>query len=670
MLVKKFIMSFHEVFAKLEKHSISLELALQQCREQMKNDTVCKEKASNVFLKVREQYFEIQYLKAQLQYKDIDICELKKLIEKCKEKSIETKFDKPSVVRQPNAQRIPKPSFLGKSAPFSDSFERKHFSKTKSVPKTNVSEGLSKLVTTQNFPQTARKDVSNTNVIKPGMYQINTRTTQTRAPQLPQTYKNTNALMSCVYKFLNDMNARTKKPNVVPISTRNPKIQANKSVATHPRKTVTSESTVQNSKSYYKMLSSGKRFTHGNRGSDLYSISLQETTLSTPICLMAKASTTQVWLWHRRLSHLNFDYINLLLKKDVVIGLPKLKYVKDQLRSSCEVSKSKRSSFKTKTVPSLKGQLNLLHMDLCGPMRVASINRKKYMLKSSSPVISVRTNRGAEFLNKTLNAFFKEEGIEHQTSTPRTPEHTAEPKNIKEAMADSAWIEAMHEELHQFDKLQVWELVDKPFGKNVIKLKCTSTEGRRSLSEAPQRECVEEVWIVRAVRKRVARLEGKAASDSTSCESTSVWDETERSAAFSDADHAGSIDTHKSTSGGIQFLGDKLVNWMSKKQDCTVMSLAEAEYVALSASCAQVMWMRTQLKDYGFNYNKIPLYCDSQSAIAISCNPVQHSHTKHIHTRYHFIKEQVENGIIELHFVITEYQLADMFTKALPEDRF
>ncbi|GJV19118.1 hypothetical protein Tco_1368138 [Tanacetum coccineum] len=140
--------------------------------------------------------------------------------------------------------------------------------------------------------------------------------------------------------------------------------------------------------------------------------------------------------------------------------------------------------------------------------------------------------------------------------------------------------------------------------------------------------------------------------------------------AFSDADHAGCLDTRKSTSGGIQFLGDKLVSWMSKKQDCTAMSSAEAEYVALSASCAQVMWMQTQLQDYGFNYNKIPLYCDSQSAIAISCNPVQHSRTKHIHTRYHFIKEQVENGIIELYFVRTEYQLADMFTKALPEDRF
>ncbi|GJT57181.1 reverse transcriptase domain-containing protein [Tanacetum coccineum] len=104
--------------------------------------------------------------------------------------------------------------------------------------------------------------------------------------------------------------------------------------------------------------------------------------------------------------------------------------------------------------------------------------------------------------------------------------------------------------------------------------------------------------------------------------------------AFSDADHAGCLDTRKSTSGGIQFLGDKLVSWMSKKQDCTAMSSAEAEYVALSASCAQVMWMRTQLQDYGFNYNKIPLYCDSQSAIAISCNPVQHSRTKHTPLQY------------------------------------
>ncbi|GJR34674.1 retrovirus-related pol polyprotein from transposon TNT 1-94 [Tanacetum coccineum] len=203
-------------------------------------------------------------------------------------------------------------------------------------------------------------------------------------------------------------------------------------------------------------LFSGNDLLTSNRGSNLYTICLQETTSLSLICFMAKALPTQAWLWHRRLSHLNFDYINLLSKKDVVIGLPKLKYVKDQLCSSCEVSKAKRSTFKTKVVPSYIGRLNLLHMDLCGPMRVASINGKKYILviiddysrytwtlflrskdetlevlkdfltmiqrNLQALVISVRTDRGTKFLNKTFRAFFKEEGIKHQTFTPRTPE--------------------------------------------------------------------------------------------------------------------------------------------------------------------------------------------------------------------------------------------------------
>nr|GEW13034.1 retrovirus-related Pol polyprotein from transposon TNT 1-94 [Tanacetum cinerariifolium] len=114
---------------------------------------------------------------------------------------------------------------------------------------------------------------------------------------------------------------------------------------------------------------------------------------------------------------------------------------------------------------------------------------------------------------------------------------------------------------------------------------------------------------------------------------------------FSDADYAGCKDTFKSTSGGAQFLGEKLVNWSLKKQDCT-------------------------LTDYGFHFNKIPIYCDSKSAIAISCNPVHYSRTKHIAVRYHFIKEYVEKGTIELYFVKTDYQLADIFTKALLAERF
>ncbi|GJS08853.1 hypothetical protein Tco_0365649 [Tanacetum coccineum] len=253
-------------------------------------------------------------LKAQMQDKNIAISELKKLIEKCKGKSVETQFDKPSVVRQPNAQRIPKPSVLGKPTPFSNSPEMRSFQTKQSVNKTNVSDG---------------------------MYRIATTTTQNREPQLPHASRNTNPHMSkssgvnhttsvsrpqlkcyqvkdkvvpnnsqvkfkkkevedhhrissiskktksvtacndssksstlnvnavcvecgkcvfnsnhdaCVSRYLNDVNARTKKPKVVPISASKPKRKANKSVATPHKKTVASDTTNQKSKSYYKEL--------------------------------------------------------------------------------------------------------------------------------------------------------------------------------------------------------------------------------------------------------------------------------------------------------------------------------------------------------------------------------------------------------------------------------
>ncbi|GJT32948.1 retrovirus-related pol polyprotein from transposon TNT 1-94 [Tanacetum coccineum] len=230
-----------------------------------------------------------------------------------------------------------------------------------------------------------------------------------------------------------------------------------------------------------------------------------------------------------------------------------------------------------------------------------------------------------------------------------------EPKNIKEAMADSAWIEAMQDELHQFDRLKsLGNLVDKPFGKMIIKLKWLwknkkdedQTVIRNKARLVAKGYAQEEGIDFEESFAPVARLEAVRIFVAYAAHNYQATTNTKAlKRAFSDADHAGCIDTRKSTSGGIQFLGDKLVSWMSKKQNCTAMSSAEAEYVALSASCAQ-------------------------SPHAISCNPVQHSRTKHIHTRYHFIKEQVENGIIELYFVRTEYQLADMFTKALPEDRF
>ncbi|GJZ12822.1 hypothetical protein Tco_0548052, partial [Tanacetum coccineum] len=102
----------------------------------------------------------------------------------------------------------------------------------------------------------------------------------------------------------------------------------------------------------------------------------------------------------------------------------------------------------------------------------------------------------------------------------------------------------------------------------------------------------------------------------------------------------------------------------------TAISTTEAEYIAMSGCCAQILWMRSQLKDYGFIFNKIPLYCDNKSAIALSCNNVQHSRSKHIDIRHHFIREQVKNRVVELYFVETNYQLADILTKALPRERF
>nr|GEU34949.1 copia protein [Tanacetum cinerariifolium] len=137
-----------------------------------------------------------------------------------------------------------------------------------------------------------------------------------------------------------------------------------------------------------------------------------------------------------------------------------------------------------------------------------------------------------------------------------------------------------------------------------------------------------------------------------------------------DADYAGCKDTFKSTFAEAQFVGEKLVSWSSKKQDYMALSTAKAEYVSLSACCAQVLWMRTQFTDYGFHFKKIPIYCDLKSAIAISCNPVQYSRTKYITVCYHFIKEHVEKGTIELYFVKTDYQLACIFTKALLADCF
>ncbi|GJY48591.1 hypothetical protein Tco_0438547 [Tanacetum coccineum] len=203
--------------------------------------------------------------------------------------------------------------------------------------------------------------------------------------------------------------------------------------------------------------------------------------------------------------------------------------------------------------------------------------------------------------------------------------------------------ERVLDEIHEFDRLKVWEQVPRPDYVMVIGLK----------------------WIYKVkldeygdVLKNKARYQAKPIKKHLEAIKRIFWY------------LKGCQDSRRSTSGSAQFLGDRLVSWSSKKQRSTTISTTEAKYIAMSGCCAQILWMRSQLKDYGFLFNKIPLYCDNKSAIALSCNNVQYSRSKHIDIRHHFIREQVENGVVELYFVETNYQLADILTKALPRERF
>ncbi|GJS09304.1 retrovirus-related pol polyprotein from transposon TNT 1-94 [Tanacetum coccineum] len=193
----------------------------------------------------------------------------------------------------------------------------------------------------------------------------------------------------------------------------------------------------------------------GSRGDNLYTLSLGDMMASSPICLLSKASKTKSWLWHRRLSHLNFGAINHLARHGLVRGLPKLKFEKDHLCSACALGKSTKKPHKPKSEDTNQEKLYLLHMDLCGPMRVASVNGKKYILvivddysqftwvkclrsKDEAPafiinflkmiqvrlketVRRIRTDNGTEFVNQTLREYYEKVGISHETSVARSP---------------------------------------------------------------------------------------------------------------------------------------------------------------------------------------------------------------------------------------------------------
>ncbi|GJY64442.1 hypothetical protein Tco_0465902 [Tanacetum coccineum] len=367
-----------------------------------------------------------------------------------------------------------------------------------------------------------------------------------------------------------------------------------------------------------------------------------------------------------RISNLNFGAINHLARHGLVRGLPKLKFEKDHLCSACALGKSSKKPHKpnledtnqeklpnwlTAMASGITVQTALHEMTpvsisyglvpkpsffntICTPSRFCtgfvvstlfdeSLNSPLMLIYKHPEVIAFLFMK---YLRYSFPVSYSDQSSssdiihiivppDHQVSKHNskwTKDHPLEniigaldrpsnPELQRSIKTQACWIEAMQEETHEFERLEVWDCSphDKAF---VISL--SGSIGTRCIGSLVSKDCPLPLT------------------------------------AFADADHAGCQDTRRSTSGSIQLLGDRL-------------SLDE----------------NPKLTDYGFGFNKIPMYCDNKSAIALCCNNVQHSRSKHIDIRFHFIKEHVENGVIELYFVNRTYQLADIFTKALGRER-
>nr|GEU96960.1 Gag-Pol polyprotein [Tanacetum cinerariifolium] len=437
----------------------------------------------------------------------------------------------------------------------------------------------------------------------------------------------------------------------------------------------------------HNLFSVGDDLLTETRKFNLYTISISDMANSSPVCIMPKATSTKLWLWHRRLSHMNFNTINDLTKHELVDGLLKFKYSKDYLCFACEREKSKKSSHSPKLVPkqeapsivtTSKEQTSPISLnnadefnqedfaDFNGNTIFVSYDASNFEKVKSSTTTLDRSNMH-EFhqVQPSTHIWTKSHPLEQVIGDPskhvmtRNRLHndfelymyaltviTLEPKNIKEAMLDHSCIESIQVVLHQFEGLDVWELVPRLNEKNTIAgyKQEEDIDFEESFAHVAYLE-VARMFVTYATHKnftifqidvKTAFLNGplkekvyvsqpgglvdpdfpdhvyrlKKALNSIK-QAPQAWCDKLSSFLIKhhfSKDHAGCKDDCKSTSRGLQFLGEKLVSWSSKKQDCTAMSIAKAKYVSLSACCAQVIWMRTQLLDYGYKYNKISMY--------------------------------------------------------------
>nr|GEY42055.1 hypothetical protein [Tanacetum cinerariifolium]GEY43299.1 hypothetical protein [Tanacetum cinerariifolium] len=257
--------------------------------------------------------------------------------------------------------------------------------------------------------------------------------------------------------------------------------------------------------------------------------------------------------------------------------------------------------------------------------------------------------------------------------------------NVIEALKNAEWVSAMQEELDQFTRLKVWRLVPRPKCKTIMNTKWIfknkkdesslviqnktrlKAQGYRQEEGINYDETFSPVAQIEAIHLFLAYVASKDFTVS-SAKGIHVYALDKALYSLKQAHRAWPDITFATCLWYLKDSGYDLMAYSDADHaGCHLDRKTEAEYVVVSGCCAQILWMRTQLTDYGFFYNKVPIYCNSNSVIVMSCNPVQHTQTKHIDVMYHFIKDHVEKGTIELYFVGTKYQLADLFTKSLHE---
>nr|GEX20687.1 hypothetical protein [Tanacetum cinerariifolium] len=399
-------------FESVQKHAINLELELQQCKEKINNGMLFKVNKSKDFCKERERYFEIQDLKAQLQDKGIVISVIPT-----------TSVSRPSLKSNPQGDRVMHNNSQGKKQEVEDHRKSVKLSKNKtSVTACNDSLNA-KTLNTSNALHNAimeaggkdrRPMLAPSKYNPPYEYKWNDKVvpvtegsskTTTKRKFTSRDGKSHESYYSRFYKMMNELvrnqcDVTNHKVNVQFLLQLKPEWQ-------------------RKSTCFIRNLNGNDLLT-GSRGTDLYSITLQDTNSPNPICLMAKATSSQAWLWYRRLSQLNFDTINLLSKNDIVVGLPNLKFVKDHLCSSSSINGKRYVLVIVDDYSRYTWTHFLRSKDETPEVLIDFLRLVQRGLEAQVRV--VRTEKGTKFLNLTLHAYFAAEGILHQTSVARTPE--------------------------------------------------------------------------------------------------------------------------------------------------------------------------------------------------------------------------------------------------------